>query len=144
MREIGHPGKALALGAVLAAVMLSLAAVEPARAAFTGSNGKIAFFSNRDAGNTEIYTMNADGSSQTRLTNDPGADEQPAFSSDGAKIAFASTRQTPDGTIDREIWVMNADGTNQTQLTNNAFTDTEPTFSPDATKIAFTSNSPAS
>jgi len=37
---------------------------------------KIAFQSDRD-GDTEIYTMNADGSSQTRLTNSPGNDLVP-------------------------------------------------------------------
>jgi hypothetical protein len=33
-------------------------------AAFPGANGKIAFFSERDGGNEEIYLMNADGSGQ--------------------------------------------------------------------------------
>jgi hypothetical protein len=30
--------------------------------------------------NTEIYVMNADGSGQTRLTNNPGLDNAPAWS----------------------------------------------------------------
>ncbi|MEW6363287.1 MAG: hypothetical protein AB1714_01470 [Acidobacteriota bacterium] len=38
------------------------------QAAFPGTNGLIAFASNRD-GNYEIYVMNADGSGVTRLTN---------------------------------------------------------------------------
>ena len=40
----------------------------------TPCNGnKIAFVSNRDFnGNSEIYVMNANGSNQTRLTNNPG------------------------------------------------------------------------
>jgi hypothetical protein len=37
-------------------------------ASSTSSMGKIAFTSDRD-GHSEIYTMNADGSNQTRLTN---------------------------------------------------------------------------
>ncbi len=40
---------------------------------------KIAFASNRD-GNFEIYVMNADGSDQTNLTNDPEYDWAPAWS----------------------------------------------------------------
>ena len=38
-----------------------------------GTTGKIAFASDRD-GNNEIYVMNADGSNQTNLTNNPGSD----------------------------------------------------------------------
>jgi hypothetical protein len=43
---------------------------------FPGPNGQIAFDSNRD-GNREIYVMNADGSEQTRLTNNPANDIYP-------------------------------------------------------------------
>jgi Tol biopolymer transport system component len=78
---------------------------------------RIVFYSNRD-GNTEIYTMGIDGSSQTRLTNNASRDEGPVWSPDGTKIAFNSNR---DG--DHEIFVMNADGSSQTQLTNNSVDD---------------------
>jgi Tol biopolymer transport system component len=74
-------------------------------------DGKIAFTSGRD-GNNEIYVMNADGSSVTRLTDDPAVDQDPAWSPDGSRIAFTSTR---NGNYD--IFVMNADGTGVTQLT---------------------------
>src|SRR5947207_8236514 len=50
----------------------------------TGRNGKIAFTSNRD-GNYQIYMMDADGSNQTRLTNNP-YDISPKWSPDGTKI----------------------------------------------------------
>ncbi len=84
----------------------------PAHAAFPGQNGKIAFFSDRD-GNNEVYTMNADGTGQMRLTNNAASDVVPIWSADGLKIAFTSTR---DG--NNEIYVMNADGSGQTRLTN--------------------------
>ncbi|WP_346817878.1 NTTRR-F1 domain [Bacillus paramobilis] len=95
---------------------------------------KIAFTSTRD-GNAEIYVMNADGSNQTRLTNNAASDSDPAWSPDGQKIAFSSTR---DG--NNEIYVMNADGTNQTRLTNNVAFDLNPAWSPDGQKIVFSSN----
>jgi len=67
------------------------------------SLGQIAFMSSRD-GNDEIYIMNADGSGQTRLTDNPAYDAAPVWSPDGQRIAFYSTR---DG--NSEIYVMNAD-----------------------------------
>jgi Tol biopolymer transport system component len=96
-------------------------------------NERIAFISERD-GNAEISVMNADGSQQTRLTNNPGDDLFPVWSPDGRQIAFVSDR---DG--NQEIYVMNADGTNQTRLTNNPGTDNAPVWSPDGRRIAFDS-----
>lgn len=96
--------------------------------------GKIAFASDRD-GNLEIYTMDADGGGQTRLTEDPAEDHSPAWSPDGARLAFVSTR---DGNA--EIYVMNTDGTGQTRLTNNSGGDLGPKWSPDGTQIAFFTN----
>src|SRR5262249_37103884 len=74
-------------------------------------NGKIAFSSDRD-GNSEIYTMNPDGSNQVRLTNNPGVDTYPTWSPDGRMIAFIS--QTPSGDV--AIFRMNEDGANKTQI----------------------------
>ncbi len=87
------------LGAVLGALAFALAVgsvtlVPTSRAAFPGLNGKIAFETGRD-GNSEIYSMNPDGSGQTNLTNNSTVDVNPAWSPDGTKIAFASER---DGT----------------------------------------------
>ena len=61
----------------------------------------------------------------------------PAWSPDGTKLVFASTR---DGTF-LELYTMNADGSDvPTRLTNNDVNDTAPDWSPDGTKIAFTSD----
>ncbi len=79
--------------------------------------------------------MSADGSNQTRLTNDPGWDLSSSFSADGQKIAFLSSR---DG--NGEVYSMSADGSGQTRLTNNPAFDGWPAFSPDSSKIAFDSN----
>ncbi|MBA2334463.1 MAG: PD40 domain-containing protein [Blastocatellia bacterium] len=104
------------------------------------ANAKIAFTSDRD-GNREIYVMNNDGTGQVRLTNNPGADNFPAFSPDGRRIAFVS--QNASGAF--AIKIMNADGTNQTEITPIAF-DNSPfpwhqikslDWSADGSKIAF-------
>jgi Tol biopolymer transport system component len=86
-------------------------------------------------GNSEIYSMDVDGTNQTRLTNSAGEDSNPVWSPDGTKIAFESNR-----TGNSEIFVMNADGSNQINLTNNAGSDFDLSWSPDGTKIAFVSD----
>ncbi len=49
----------------------------------------IAFSSTRD-GNVEVYRMNADGSSQTRLTTNNALDGEPAWSPDGTSSCSAA------------------------------------------------------
>ena len=110
----------------------ALCAVSPALASFPGQNGKIAFSSDRD-GDTEIYTMNADGTSPTPLTANTIADADPAWSPDGTRIAFEHA-----GAFFTEIWVMNANGAGQVQVYPQG---TDPTWSPDGTRIAFAQNS---
>lgn len=109
--------------------------------AWSPDGSKIAYTSNRDRSSTglDIWVMNADGSSPTRLTNAAGQNARPAWSHDGTKIAFSSTRDT--GALDKaEIWVMNADGSGQHALTaEGAFANT-PSWSPDDSKLVFQSN----
>ena len=79
--------------------------------------------------------MDADGSNQTRLTDNAAYDFHPSWSPDGQKIAFYSDR---DG--DYDVYVMNADGSDVVKLTDNTVIDVVPSWSPDGQKIAFMSN----
>lgn len=101
------------------------------------SQGRIVFVTDRDRDN-EIYVMKADGSEQTRLTNSPGDDWSPAWSPDGQRIAFTSTRSARTAGV-HNIFIMDADGHNVQQLTYNQAWDEYPAWSPDGQQIAFTS-----
>lgn len=80
--------------------------------------------------NYDVFIMDADGSNEQNLTNDPDSyDGYPSWSPDGEWIAFESTRATPEDfeppAYDRErisdfdIWVMRADGTDPRNVTAN-------------------------
>ena len=100
----------------------------------TGLVSKLVFYSDQE-GNHEIYTMDENGSNQSRLTNNSAIDWGPAWSPDGTKIAFYSTR---DGNY--EIYVMTSTGSGQTRLTTSPQQDEAPTWSPDSSKITFSSD----
>lgn len=102
---------------------------------------RLAFASNR-AGHYDIYVIDVDVSSgetanELRLTDQPGPDFQPAWSPDGAQIAYVSR---PGLEEDAHIWVMDADGENKVQITDGDSDNTEPDWSPDGQWIAFASN----
>ena len=80
-----------------------------------------------------IWSMDAGGHDEVRLTQLLGGEANPSVSPDGSKIAFASNF---DGF---SIWVMDVDGGNQHPITAGSFSD-HPAWSPDGKKIAFLSN----
>ncbi len=69
------------------------------------------------------------------LSNNAGTDDYPAWSPDGSRIAFHSSR---DGNLN--VFTMNADGTGVTRLTSDPAFDAGAAWSPDESKIAFRSD----
>ena len=115
--------------ALLAGFVVVLAvgmAAASAHAAFPGTNGKIAFVSNRD-GNYEIYVMNADGTGPDQ----PHEQRRPSTSiPPGPRRHQDRLRERPGR--QREIYVMNADGTGQTGSRTTRCPTNEPPGPPTA------------
>src|SRR5258705_292348 len=115
---------------------------KPARGRY---NGKIVFRSNRHDSSLSIWSMNPDGSSPTRLTDDKSRterlpsfahvyDRNPAWSPDGTKISFVSNRNFYSA-----LYIMNADGSNARLVTDQVPEPASPAWSPDGGKIALSS-----
>lgn len=97
---------------------------------------RVAFSTDRDGGNSEIYRINPDGSDLTRLTNNTATDGSPSWSPDGTELVFTSDR---DGSF-IDIYKMDANGSNVVRLTTSSGHDIEPSWSTNGEKIAFASN----
>jgi Tol biopolymer transport system component len=75
---------------------------------------------------SDVYTINVDGSGEARLTDTPGLDGMPTWSPGGSRIAFVS-----GGTKDNSnIYVMNSDGSGLTKLTDTLADDAFPAGRP--------------
>ncbi len=100
--------------------------------------GDLIAFIRKIEGNFEVFTIRPDGKDLRQLTNTPGNEAHLAWSPDGQRLAFASTRMgfkdealysgapQPYG----EIFVMRYDGTQLEQLTDNQWEDGGPTWQP--------------
>ncbi|HUW95120.1 MAG TPA: hypothetical protein VMW58_04990 [Anaerolineae bacterium] len=85
-------------------------------------------FSSGCEGDWEIYVMNAEGSGQINLTDNPSTDWFPACSPDGTRIAFISRPLPPTPDAQWERPAMNADGSGVTRLTSAPGGDGRPSW----------------
>ncbi len=80
----------------------------------------------------DIYSMGLNDSLETRLTTEPGLDDGPEYSADGAYIYYNSIHS---GSM--EIWRMNSDGNEKVQLTDDGFSNWFPHPSPDGRFLVY-------
>ena len=95
----------------------------------------IAFTSERD-GSADLFRVHPDGSGLERLTDDPAFDDQAAFSPDGKRIVFVSTRAAGRA----NLWTLDVSTRRVTRLTSGDGGDFRPAWSPDGQWIAFSSD----
>jgi hypothetical protein len=120
---------AVALVATCAVVLLMVP--QEAEATFPGKPGKIAY-SGFEGNDTEIYTIDPNGTGKFQVTKNGANDTDPAYSLSGRRVALSGF----DGK-DFEIYTIIVRGEKRVQVTKNGLKDAEPSYSPNAKKITY-------
>src|SRR5262249_40595750 len=113
---------------------------EDSRGAWSPDEKWIAFNSDRDSGNMNLWLHPMDGSGDVQITRGPGGDYQADWTPDGKALVFFSLRSgnADIWTVDLEVPKMA--GTPPRQLTIDPHQDMNPFVSPDGQHIAFMSD----
>jgi Tol biopolymer transport system component len=120
--------------------LLTLIGAAPARAAFPGVPGPIAYShvligESGDSGGLLAHGPR-EHDAPVRLTESP-SDSSPSYSADGRLIVFAGSRDPGMEPRGSHIYVMQRDGSGVRQLTSGAFYDSNPSFSPSGKLVVF-------
>jgi TolB protein len=104
------------------------------------TNAQIAFSSDRATNLPQIYTMEADGTNQQRIT-DQGYAVSPSWSPNGQFLALAWVRHYGPGEPgSRDIYLMDIASKQFVQLTHDGGRNDSPSWSPDGRHIVFQSS----
>lgn len=96
-----------------------------------GSGGTLAF-TMRHNGNDDIYLLSQNDRQLLRLTYDPAADRDPAWSPDGRWLAFASQRASS-----WDLYLMDMQSGTVLRLTRDPSFEARPSWSPDSQWLAY-------
>ncbi|MEK6273427.1 MAG: hypothetical protein AABM42_12425 [Actinomycetota bacterium] len=121
----------------LAAAIVAFVSPAAARAAFPGSNGRIAYIGVPSYAtiHTDIFTVLPNGSGFEQLTDNGVSEYEPSWSSTGRRLTFI---RGVAGTVGGyQVFKMNASGGNQTRVTHDDGIDSSPGFSPNGRRIAY-------
>jgi Tol biopolymer transport system component len=115
-----------------------------AYASFPGGNGSI-LFTGGASPDTDLYSIQPDGTGLRQLTNDGQAEFGAVASPDGGRIAFTKDTGETCGKIfyaqGDEIYVARADGSDAKRLTNNCpSADYGSSWSPSGKRLVFVRN----
>lgn len=120
---------------VVTCVLLAAGVTTPAKSAFPGANGLIAYQYKPPGSIYQVYTMRADGSDPTKITSG-GQSFTPAFSPDGRQLAVFRLAGDQSG-----VWIVDLDGTWIRKLAafpGDLSDTTAPAWSPDGQQIVYT------
>jgi Tol biopolymer transport system component len=124
--RLGRSGVLAAAVLLVVGVLVLAAVAQPAKAAFPGQNGDIAYAKfSPSSEEARIFTMNPDGSEQTLL--EPGS--SPSYSPNGAQVVFERFIGDGEEEFNQDIYVVDSEGTSgPVQVTSGPAYDHSPTF----------------
>ena len=105
-------------------------------------DGSGAVFVGDCAAPQDLFSVQADGSSLTRLTQTVNDELDPSLSPDGTRVAFARADSANCAGCTHQIWTMSLDGGDAQSVTlpstkDAILQDDNPSFSPDGTQVVF-------
>ncbi len=114
--------------------------VSLASPSWSPDNMQIAFSGINFSGLRDIYVVDAETGTVTRLTDDFFNDRDPVWSPDGSNLAFSSDRSHFGKDGFSNLFAYNIQSGRIFHLTQGRFNDFYPAWSPDGERIAFTSD----
>jgi len=104
------------------------------RLTFHGMTGELFYI----ASDQDIYQMQLESGSETRLTQTDGAESMPALSPDGEQLVYMYQPQGRETIEQSEVYLYTFATSETQQLTSNLSIETSPIWSPDGTEIYYT------